>query len=89
MTAVANDDREATVVCVSGTTIDGLRHLSTDEFRVFGLPSLAYLREGTTSSGSPTYNIHAADGSALIAVDDLDNALALAAYNKIVLVVTQ
>jgi hypothetical protein len=89
MTNAMNDAREAASLHLCGLTVDGLRHLSIDEFRVFGLPTLAYLREGTSPSGAPSFAIHAADGTELIEVEALDNALELAAYNRIMLVATQ
>jgi hypothetical protein len=89
MTHSLNYEPMTTSVCVSGTSADGLRHLSSDQFRQFGLPLLAYLSERTARDGSMTYAIHAADGTELVSVDELDAAVELANLNKIILVAMQ
>ena len=89
MNSAMHDHHETTMVRIAGNSVDGLRHLSADEFRIFGVPVLAYLRESTALSGAATFTIHAADGTELIEVEALDNALELAAFNKMLLVTTQ
>jgi hypothetical protein len=89
MTHAPTHETSIVSASVSHVNGDGLRHLSTDEFRQFGLPVLAYLREVATADGTAGYVIHAADGSVLVEVDDIDTAVELAGLNKIILVGTQ
>ncbi len=78
-----------TALRVDGGTRDSLRHLSTAEFRRFGMPLLAYVQPHTNEDGAPGWVIHAADGTHLAEVETFDDALELAADNQVVLVGTQ
>ena len=53
------------------------RQMTRSQLRRLGLPRLVYLRCGTVD-GQPAYAVHAADGTAVAVVEDLDVAVELA-----------
>lgn len=61
-----------------GTAIVDVRQMTAAELRRLGVPSLVYLREGTVD-GQVAYAIHAADGSAVAIVEDVEVAIELVA----------
>jgi hypothetical protein len=52
------------------------RHMTAAELRRLGLPRLVYLRCGTVD-GQPAFAIHAADGTEMAVVEDVDLAIEL------------
>ena len=61
------------------------RRMTRAELRKLGLPRLVYLRCGSVD-GQPAYAIHAADGTAMAVVEELDIAIELAAANDMTFV---
>ena len=61
------------------------RRMTSAQLRRLGLPRLVYLRCGTVD-GEPAYAVHAADGTAIAVVEDLDVAVELANENNMVFV---
>jgi hypothetical protein len=62
-----------------------LRHMTRSELRRLGMPRLVYLRSGMID-GQPAVAIHAADGTAMAVVEDVDVALELVAENNMTFV---
>ena len=56
---------------------DDPRQMTPAQLRRLGLSRLVYLRCGEID-GQPAFAIHAADGSAMAVVDDIEHALELA-----------
>jgi hypothetical protein len=54
-----------------------VRHLTTAQLQVLGLPWLAYLTATRSAEGVVDYVIYAADGMPVAAVDEFDLALDL------------
>ena len=61
------------------------RHMTQSELRRLGMPRLVYLRCGTVD-GEPAYAIHAADGTPMAVVEDVDIAIELASANDMTFV---
>jgi hypothetical protein len=61
------------------------RHITRSELRRLGLPHLVYLRSGLVD-GQQAYAIHAADGTAMAVVEDVEGAIELAAANDMTFV---
>jgi hypothetical protein len=59
-----------------GGTIIDVRHMTPSQLRRLGVSQVVYLREGTVD-GETMYQIHAADGSAVGIVEDIDVAVEL------------
>jgi hypothetical protein len=62
-----------------------LRRMTRAELRQLGLPRLVYLRCGTVD-GQPAFAIHAADGTAMAVVEDVEVAIELASANDMTFV---
>jgi hypothetical protein len=62
-----------------------LRHMTRGELLRLGMPRLIYLRCGTID-GQPAYAIHAADGTAMAVVEDIEVALELASEHDMTFV---
>ena len=54
------------------------RHMTPNQLRDLGVSYVVYLREGMVD-GHPAYAIHAADGTAMAIVEDIDLAVELVA----------
>ncbi|HME27565.1 MAG TPA: DUF1150 family protein [Acetobacteraceae bacterium] len=61
------------------------RQMTRSQLRRLGLPRLVYLRCGTVD-GQPAYAVHAADGTAVAVVEDLEVAIELASENNMIFV---
>ncbi len=61
------------------------RQMTRAQLRGLGVPRLVYLRCGTVDGGA-AYAIHAADGTALAVVDDIEVAMELALENNMTFV---
>jgi len=61
------------------------RHMTRAELRELGLTRLVYLRCGTVD-GQPAYALHAADGTPMAVVEDLELAIELADANDMTFV---
>ena len=61
------------------------RRMTAAELRRLGLPRLVYLRCGTVE-GQVAYAIHAADGTAITVVDEIELAIELAAAHDMTFV---
>ena len=61
------------------------RQMTRSELLRLGLPRLAYLRCGTID-GQPAYALHAADGTAMAVVDDIEVAIDLASERDMLFV---
>jgi hypothetical protein len=61
------------------------RRMTQGELLQLGLPRLAYLRCGTID-GQPAYALHAADGTAMAIVEDIEVAIDLASENDMLFV---
>ncbi len=61
------------------------RRMTRSELRRLGMPRLVYLRRGMID-GQPAFAIHAADGTAMAVVEDVDVALELVAENHMTFV---
>ena len=68
-------------VCV----VDNPRHMTRSELLRLGMPRLVYLRCGTVD-GQTAYAIHAADGTAMAVVEDVEIAIELAAAHDMTFV---
>jgi hypothetical protein len=53
------------------------RHMTRAQLRQLGMPRIVYLRSGTID-GHTAYAIHAADGTAMAIVEDIELAVELA-----------
>lgn len=62
-----------------------LRQMTRGELLRLGVPRLAYLRCGTVD-GHPAYALHAADGTAMAIVEDIEVAIELASENDLLFV---
>lgn len=62
-----------------------LSGISTLQFQLLGLTEMAYAKPVYQTAGAASYEIHAADGSPLAEVDDLDTALALVSEHNMIL----
>jgi hypothetical protein len=62
-----------------------LRRMTRNELLQLGVPRLAYLRCGTID-GHPAYAIHAADGTAMAVVEDVEVAIELASEHDMTFV---
>jgi hypothetical protein len=60
-----------------GMSVVDVRQMTAAELRRLGVPSLVYLRQGTMD-GQIAYAIHAADGSEVAIVEDVQVAIELA-----------
>ncbi|HEY2618839.1 MAG TPA: DUF1150 family protein [Acetobacteraceae bacterium] len=61
------------------------RQMTRSQLRRLGLPRLVYLRCGTVD-GQASFAIHAADGTAIAVVEDLDVAMELASESNMIFV---
>jgi hypothetical protein len=61
-----------------GTPLVRVRQITLAQLRELGIAQLVYLREGTVD-GETAYAIHAADGSAVAVVEDIEVAIELVA----------
>ncbi len=61
------------------------RQMTRAQLRLLGVPRVVYLRSGTVD-GRPAYAIHAADGTAIAVVDDVEAAKELALENDMTFV---
>jgi hypothetical protein len=61
------------------------RQMTQGELRRLGTPRLAYLRCGTID-GQPVYALHAADGTAMAVVEDIEVAIDLASEKDMLFV---
>lgn len=61
-----------------GEFVADVRHMTTGQLRELGVSSVVYLRAGTMD-GQPAYAIHAADGTAMALVEDIELAVDLVA----------
>ncbi len=66
----------------AGTTSDFLRHLTNQDFLVFGIQQVAYIRP-VVMNGSPAFAIHAADGTPLAFHENQETAKALTRQNDL------
>ena len=62
-----------------------LRRMTSGELLQLGVPRLVYLRCGTID-GQPAYAIHAADGTAMAVVEDIEVAIELASEHDMTFV---
>jgi hypothetical protein len=62
-----------------------LRQMTRGELLRLGVPRLVYLRCGTID-GQPAYAIHAADGTAMAVVEDIEVAIELASEHDMTFV---
>ena len=69
----------------SAALIADPRHMTSTQLRQLGLAQVVYLRCGTID-GQTAYAIHAADGTAMAVVEDLEVAFELASENDMTLV---
>jgi len=67
------------------TPVDDVRCMTLAQFRRLGVRSIAYLRPHVLN-GQFAYVIHAADGEAMAALEDVDAAVALASEQGMVFV---
>jgi hypothetical protein len=68
-----------------GMSVADVRQMTAAELRRLGVPRLVYLRQGTVA-GQIAYAIHAADGSAVAIVEDMEVAIDLAVENGLSIV---
>jgi len=61
------------------------RHMTLGQWRRLGVPRLVYLRCGRID-GQMTFALHAADGTAIAVVEEIDIALELVAANNMTFV---
>jgi hypothetical protein len=61
------------------------RHMTSAQLRRLGMPWLVYLRSGKIN-GEVAYAIHAADGTPMAVVEDVEVALDLASANNMTFV---
>jgi hypothetical protein len=61
------------------------RRMTRGELLRLGMPRLAYLRCGTID-GQPAYALHAADGTAMAVVEDIEVAIEFASENDMMFV---
>ncbi len=61
------------------------RQMTRAQLRRLGVPRLVYLRCGTVD-GQPAYAVHAADGTPIAVVEDIEVAMELAFENNMVFV---
>jgi len=66
-------------------TVADPRQMSRAQLRCLGVPRLVYLRSGTVD-GVTAYAIHAADGTQIVVVDDLEVAIELASEHDMTFV---
>ena len=62
--------------------VDDPRHMTSAQLRWLGMPWLVYLRSGKIN-GEVAYAIHAADGTPIAVVEDVEVALDLASANDL------
>jgi hypothetical protein len=68
-----------------GARIADPRQMTRAELRRLGVPRLVYLRCGTVD-GEEAFAVHAADGTAIAVVEDIEVALELAMENDMTFV---
>jgi hypothetical protein len=61
---------------------DPISHMTSEQLRRLGMPWLVYLRSGRIN-GEVAYAIHAADGTPIAVVEDVEVALDLASANDL------
>lgn len=61
------------------------RQMTRSQLRQLGMPRLAYLRRGSFD-GQTAFAIHAADGTAIAVVEDLEVAMELASEGNMIFV---
>ena len=66
-----------------GAPIVNVRHITPAQLRRLGVARLVYLRRGTVN-GETAYAIHAADGSKVAIVEDVDVAVELVAEHGLI-----
>ena len=66
-------------------TVSDPRQMTRSELRKLGVPRLVYLRCGTVD-GQPAFAMHAADGTTMAVVEDVEVAIELASANDMTFV---
>ena len=66
-----------------GTPLANIRHITPAQLRELGIAQLVYLRQGVVD-GETAYAIHAADGSAVAVVEDVEVAIELVAEHGLI-----
>ena len=66
-----------------GAPITNVRHITPGQLRRLGVARMVYLRRGTIN-GEVAYAIHAADGSEVAIVEDVDVAVELVAEHGLI-----
>ena len=66
-----------------GAPITNVRHITPAQLRRLGVARMVYLRRGTIN-GEVAYAIHAADGSEVASVEDVDVAVELVAEHGLI-----
>lgn len=82
--AATDKPDEHTVFAPDGSILD-VRHMTTTQLRELGVPTLVYLRSGLLN-GEVAYAIHAADGTPMAVVEDIDVAVELVCERGMALV---
>ena len=77
MLIAAIDQSDSTNIGASDSVITDIRHITPAQLRELGLPRVAYLRAGMLD-GQLVYAIHAADGTPMAIVEDVELAIELA-----------
>ncbi|ATJ92117.1 DUF1150 family protein [Acetobacter tropicalis] len=67
----------------SETPVD-VHQLSENQFRSLGLENVAYIRPALTEDGEEGCAIHAADGSPLAVVDDMETAWGIILHHDMI-----
>jgi hypothetical protein len=65
-----------TIGCDADPATQDVRHMTRAQLRHLGVPSVVYLRSGMLN-GEVAYAIHAADGTPMAVVEDVDTAVEL------------
>jgi hypothetical protein len=82
--AEADDLIEPGILDEGGRAVD-LRTMTLGQLRRLGVPRLVYLRCGKVD-GQMAFALHAADGTAIAVVEDIDLALEMVAANNMTFV---
>jgi hypothetical protein len=68
-----------------GSAVADPRQMTSAQLRRLGMPWMVYLRSGTVD-GQTAYAIHAADGTAMAVVEDVELAMELASEHDMTFV---
>jgi hypothetical protein len=79
------DESIDTIACEDAVWIADPRQMTRAQLRRLGMPRMVYLRCGTVD-GQAAFAVHAADGTALAVVEDVETAIELATENHMVFV---